>query len=125
MSIDFPQIASAMGVSPRERRPVSGVAAIPPVAGTRPAQASQAQVSSPYAMSGVDHAGHMRKLEDIEAEVIRMAIARYDGRMSEVARRLAIGRSTLYRKLKELGLEQGHEPPPEDGPPEAPRAVNE
>jgi DNA-binding NtrC family response regulator len=25
--------------------------------------------------------------------------------MSEVARRLGIGRSTLYRKLKELGLE--------------------
>jgi DNA-binding NtrC family response regulator len=34
-----------------------------------------------------------------------MAIARYDGHMSEVARRLGIGRSTLYRKLKELGLE--------------------
>jgi DNA-binding NtrC family response regulator len=47
----------------------------------------------------------MRKLEDIESEVIRMAIARYDGHMSEVARRLGIGRSTLYRKLKELGLE--------------------
>jgi DNA-binding NtrC family response regulator len=47
----------------------------------------------------------MRKLEDIESEVIRMAIGRYDGHMSEVARRLGIGRSTLYRKLKELGLE--------------------
>jgi len=47
----------------------------------------------------------MRKLEDIESEIIRMAISRYDGHMSEVARRLGIGRSTLYRKLKELGLE--------------------
>jgi DNA-binding NtrC family response regulator len=37
--------------------------------------------------------------------VIRLAISRYDGHMSEVARRLGIGRSTLYRKLKELGLE--------------------
>jgi len=36
-----------------------------------------------------------------------MAIARYDGHMSEVARRLGIGRSTLYRKLKELGIESG------------------
>jgi DNA-binding NtrC family response regulator len=61
--------------------------------------------SSPYALSGTDGAGHMRKLEDIESEVIRMAISRYDGHMSEVARRLGIGRSTLYRKLKELGLE--------------------
>jgi DNA-binding NtrC family response regulator len=41
----------------------------------------------------------------LEAEIIRMAIARYHGRMSEVARRLGIGRSTLYRKLKDLGLE--------------------
>jgi DNA-binding NtrC family response regulator len=51
----------------------------------------------------------MRKLEEIEAEIIRKAIERYDGRMSEVARRLGIGRSTLYRKLKEYGLEAGEE----------------
>ena len=48
--------------------------------------------------------------------------ARYDGRMSEVARRLGIGRSTLYRKLKELGLEDGLEMPSAE---ESPRAVNE
>jgi hypothetical protein len=29
------------------------------------------------------------------------------GRMSEVARRLQIGRSTLYRKLEALGLNEG------------------
>jgi transposase-like protein len=29
--------------------------------------------------------------------------------MSEVARRLGIGRSTLYRKLKEFGLEPAEE----------------
>jgi len=61
--------------------------------------------ASPYTLSGTDISGQMRKLEDIESEVIRMAIARYDGHMSEVARRLGIGRSTLYRKLKELGIE--------------------
>ena len=59
----------------------------------------------PYALSATDAAGHMRKFEDLESEIIRMAIARYDGHMSEVARRLGIGRSTLYRKLKEFGLE--------------------
>jgi len=53
----------------------------------------------------------MRKLDEIEAEVIRLAIARYEGRMSEIARRLGIGRSTLYRKLKELGLDNGHDLP--------------
>jgi DNA-binding NtrC family response regulator len=35
-----------------------------------------------------------------------MAIDHYDGHMSEIARRLGIGRSTLYRKLRELGLDQ-------------------
>ena len=46
----------------------------------------------------------VRPLEEIEAEVIRFAIAHYRGQMSEVARRLQIGRSTLYRKLENLGL---------------------
>ncbi|NJS14290.1 MAG: sigma-54-dependent Fis family transcriptional regulator, partial [Sphingopyxis sp.] len=49
--------------------------------------------------------GHLRPLEDIEADVIRLAIGHYRGRMSEVARRLGIGRSTLYRKLSELGID--------------------
>jgi DNA-binding NtrC family response regulator len=43
--------------------------------------------------------GEMRALEDMEAEIIRFAISHYRGQMSEVARRLKIGRSTLYRKL--------------------------
>ena len=47
------------------------------------------------------------KYADIEAEAIRFAIAHYRGQMSEVARRLRIGRSTLYRKLDSLGLEAG------------------
>ena len=70
-------------------------------------RASLRRTPRPTRCSAVDGAGHMRKLEDIESEMIRMAIARYDGHMSEVARRLGIGRSTLYRKLKELGLESG------------------
>ena len=48
--------------------------------------------------------GNMRSLDDIEADVIRLAIGHYRGRMTEVARRLGIGRSTLYRKLGELGI---------------------
>ncbi|QPD00357.1 MULTISPECIES: sigma-54-dependent transcriptional regulator [Qipengyuania] len=49
--------------------------------------------------------GNLRALEDIEADVIRLAIGHYRGRMTEVARRLGIGRSTLYRKLSELGID--------------------
>ena len=48
--------------------------------------------------------GEMRKLEDMEAETIRFALSHYRGQMSEIARRLGIGRSTLYRKMKEYGL---------------------
>ncbi|MEM8725107.1 MAG: sigma-54 dependent transcriptional regulator, partial [Pseudomonadota bacterium] len=46
--------------------------------------------------------GNLRPLEEIEADVIRLAIGHYRGRMTEVARRLGIGRSTLYRKLSDL-----------------------
>lgn len=49
--------------------------------------------------------GNLRTLEEIEADVIRLAIGRYQGHMAEVARRLGIGRSTLYRKLGELGID--------------------
>jgi DNA-binding NtrC family response regulator len=48
--------------------------------------------------------GNLRPLDAIEADVIRLAIGHYRGRMTEVARRLGIGRSTLYRKLTELGI---------------------
>jgi DNA-binding NtrC family response regulator len=36
--------------------------------------------------------------------LIRFAVEHYGGQMSEVARRLTIGRSTLYRKLKSYGI---------------------
>jgi len=49
--------------------------------------------------------GEIRSLEAMEADMIRLALGRYRGHMSEVARRLGIGRSTLYRKMREFGLE--------------------
>jgi DNA-binding NtrC family response regulator len=62
----------------------------------------------------LDATGDIRPLEEIEGEVIRFAIAHYRGQMSEVARRLQIGRSTLYRKLDSLGLATESE----NGPPQ-------
>ena len=94
---DFPQIAAAMGVDMVVRQnthlPVSG--------GVAPALPA----GSAFSLNTTDTSGHIRKFEEMESEIIRMAIARYEGHMSEVARRLGIGRSTLYRKLKEFGLE--------------------
>lgn len=52
-----------------------------------------------------DDFGEMRSLADVELEMISRALEHYQGQMSEVARRLGIGRSTLYRKLKEYGIE--------------------
>lgn len=49
--------------------------------------------------------GDVRSLEDIEADMIRLAIGRYRGHMTEIAKKLGIGRSTLYRKMREFGLE--------------------
>src|SRR5712675_1430144 len=49
--------------------------------------------------------GEMRPLEEMEIEIIRFAISHYRGQMSEVARRLKIGRSTLYRKLDEAAAD--------------------
>jgi DNA-binding NtrC family response regulator len=63
-----------------------------------------ASTPSADALPLVDASGQVRPLEELEAEVIRFAIGRYRGQMSEVARRLRIGRSTLYRKLDDLGL---------------------
>lgn len=54
--------------------------------------------------------GEMRQMIEIEEEVIRRAIQHYDGQMSEVARKLGIGRSTLYRKLKEFGIDTEESP---------------
>jgi DNA-binding NtrC family response regulator len=69
------------------------------------------KVSSDAAMAGAPQVtlyhqdGHLRSLDEIEADIIRLAIGHYRGRMTEVARRLGIGRSTLYRKLGELGID--------------------
>ena len=53
----------------------------------------------------VTEAGDIRPLDEIEADMIRLALGRYRGHMTEVAKRLKIGRSTLYRKMQEYGLE--------------------
>ncbi|MCV9966454.1 sigma-54 dependent transcriptional regulator [Pararhizobium sp. BT-229] len=56
------------------------------------------------AIASVDDGGNVRKLADVEEELIRFALKFYRGQMSQVARKLGIGRSTLYRKLKDYGI---------------------
>src|SRR5260370_15246408 len=61
-------------------------------------------------LSILDPHGDIRPLAEIESELIRLAIAHYDGQMSEVARKLRIRRSTLYPRLHELRLKPGPRP---------------
>ncbi len=61
---------------------------------------------SSLGIPAVDDAGEMRTLEQMEADMIRLALGRYRGHMTEVAKRLNIGRSTLYRKMRDYGLEE-------------------
>jgi DNA-binding NtrC family response regulator len=71
-----------------------------------PAAYAHAVPVSPIAdaLALLDSEGEVRPLEELESELIKYAITHYRGQMSEVARRLRIGRSTLYRKLEALGL---------------------
>ncbi|MET1412754.1 sigma-54 dependent transcriptional regulator [Roseibium sp. HPY-6] len=121
---DFPQIAAAVdqpvveaSLTPRpsaasEASPPEFASSTPhgdpqpaPAHAAPPAQ-SGFEFAAPFGfMRNLDHEGHVRKLTEIEEELIRAAINHYSGRMTEVAKRLGIGRSTLYRKLKEYGLE--------------------
>ncbi len=81
---DFPQIAQSMGVA-----------------------ASVSASGGNGGLPALDASGEMRTLDAMEADMIRMAIEKYQGQMTEVARRLGIGRSTLYRKVSEFGIEAG------------------
>ncbi|OLP61067.1 sigma-54-dependent Fis family transcriptional regulator [Xaviernesmea oryzae] len=56
-------------------------------------------------IAGLDATGEVRKLADVEEDLIRFALKFYRGQMSQVARKLGIGRSTLYRKLKDYGID--------------------
>jgi DNA-binding NtrC family response regulator len=117
---EFPQIAAQVASQDFAQ-------ATPQVAGAPPSSPELPNAAAPPAMvelpslvdigpeaaragQGVinllNSSGDMRPLEEIESEAIRFAIEHYRGQMSEVARRLQIGRSTLYRKLDQLGLSE-------------------
>jgi DNA-binding NtrC family response regulator len=113
---EFPQIAAALGEQTHDavikivpNVPDAPALAISPLAIAENAQADQALALTMggAALPLTDGKGDVRSLEDIERDTIRFAITHYRGQMSEVARKLQIGRSTLYRKLDGLGLGDG------------------
>jgi len=108
---DFPQIMSHM-------------------AGRKEAAAASASISGPSAPTHIDDVqirvtppaedaieaaqdrfltpeGGIMPIDHLERDLIAFAIDHYDGHMSKVARALGIGRSTLYRKIKDYQLDDG------------------
>ena len=85
-----------------EHEPEPAAAPLPDFAPSSPAASTPATLDM---LPLFDIEGDVRPLEELEADIIRYAITHYRGQMSEVARRLQIGRSTLYRKLDALGLQ--------------------
>ena len=117
---DFPQIAALADRQPAMEQAIAATAtaaaaaieaseaAASPLPDIAPSSGSIApqHLETGSALSLLDGQGEVRPLEHLEADVIRFAVSHYRGQMSEVARRLQIGRSTLYRKLDALGLHQ-------------------
>lgn len=100
---DFPQIAARVeGFDVR----------IPPAPANAPIHTSPAKefvrvkLRDPNVLPLLDSRGQIRPLDKLEAEAIKFALAHHSGQMSSAARKLGIGRSTLYRKLKRHGLVQ-------------------
>ena len=103
-------LADGPWLQPHDFPAISGVAApMPEADAARDAPRAEHALSDldlPEApVRIIDDKGHLRTLEDIERDLIQHAIEVYAGHMSEIARRLGIGRSTLYRKVREQGLE--------------------
>ena len=101
---EFPQIAAQVEGFDGQDSASSGRALAdhtPP----SPLEMAHFEPRDPNVMRLIDDTGDVRKLGDIEAEAIRFALAHYRGQMSQMARKLGIGRSTLYRKMKDIGVD--------------------
>jgi DNA-binding NtrC family response regulator len=93
--------------APRFKEPYRGPAMLgSPLTVTAPA--SYLPPSAPVGIPALTEEGEIRRLNEIEADLIRLALGHYRGHITEAARRLGIGRSTLYRKMREFGLDMRH-----------------
>lgn len=103
---EFPQIAARVrGFDVRiPPAPAQGAMA------TRQRELVRIAVRDPNVLALLDECGNPRPLDRLEAEAIEFALAHHGGQMAAVARALGIGRSTLYRKLRQHGLLRQREP---------------
>jgi DNA-binding NtrC family response regulator len=102
---EFPQIAAQVDGFDVRVPPVP--AFVPPQAARVEREIVRVELRDPNILKLIDENGDVRRLEVLEAETIRFALGHYRGQMSEMARKLGIGRSTLYRKMKDYGFQEG------------------
>ncbi len=113
---DFPQVAAQMGLNiyddattapagPAEPLVLADAPSLtPPLGSGLGAPVNVPAFVPPQGLTLLGADGHVRPMEEMEGEIIRFAVDHYRNQMSTVARRLGIGRSTLYRRLRDLGL---------------------
>ena len=111
---EFPQIAAHVegfdaevppAPEPVEKRPVYDGPAMIGETSNKPNTIELSADKSQIGIPILTDTGDVRPLDEVEADMIRLALGRYHGRMTEIAKKLGIGRSTLYRKMREFGLE--------------------
>jgi DNA-binding NtrC family response regulator len=101
-NVTVPAAPAPVAAAPRIEGPVMlGESSLAPATIHVPSRNGRDAVGIP----ALSDEGDIRSLEAVEADMIRLAFGRYRGRMTEIAKRLGIGRSTLYRKMREIGLE--------------------
>lgn len=118
---EFPQIASAMSGSTNAHETTmassfdhQNIAPAfapndPNIIGANEGNQPFSETEQDAAMWLMDRSDNIRTLEDLEADIITAAYEHYNGQISEIARRLGIGRSTLYRKLREYNISDDQE----------------
>ena len=105
---EFPQVAIAMGMELGASIGDERIVDLPSTSEASSDEEANPMVVVPTnagTLPVVTSDGEIRSLQELEADMIRFAIDHHGGRMTRVARSLRIGRSTLYRKLKELGID--------------------
>ena len=108
--VDFPQIvAQARGRDETLRLVETLPAPSAPVHIDAVRSQRESETGSSVPDRFLDARGEVAPLPDLERELIAFALKHYGGRMAKVARALKIGRSTLYRKLRDYGLEDNVE----------------
>lgn len=69
------------------------------------AQAEAVSVQEAYQISLLDELGHFKSMQAIENEVLKKALGYYRWHITRIAEALGMTRATIYKKMKQAGLE--------------------